>query len=92
MRKLLLLLPVLFVVAVGATGCGGTFVDIDERVSADLGTKAKCSEAGLQEQAGEREEIYTCSFHGPDRSWMQICVFYANDEGKIYVVRQGNCD
>ena len=69
------------------SGCGGT-VNVSERVTAELGTRAICDEGGFEEVAAEREETWDCTFTA-DHTKQHVCV--AIVEGDVSAVRTERC-
>lgn len=65
---------------------------VDEQVSAEVDSDARCREAGVQVLAGERETVYTCTYRQPNIEGHPItssCV--AIVEGRVYGVSADPC-
>lgn len=81
---------VVLAVAIWLTLFGGP--SVNERVSDDVGSKARCREAGKQVLAGERETVYTCTYRSAtlkDHPITSSCV--AIVDGRVYGVSVDPC-
>lgn len=85
-----IVLGILAALVLLAAGCGGSTVNVTEEVSAVF-ANANCNEDGFEAVAGEREQVYSCSY-GRRRAagtYRGLCV--AVMEGEVYVLRRDYC-